>query len=98
MTEDSGLFLLLHPFLMTEPLPDSLDDKSDVNLSDNSDDKFSSRLYPEDQAKVDAFTRGGINAVERKPFRPFRLALILMAVVFGLGLFSQMLPRWFGIY
>ncbi|MFT5766508.1 MAG: hypothetical protein ACI9DH_000324 [Halioglobus sp.] len=75
---------------MTEPTPDSSDN--------NPDDIYASRLYPEDQAKVDAFTRGGINAVERKPFRPFRLLLVLMVIVFGLGLFSQMLPRWAGIY
>ncbi|MFK8048524.1 MAG: DUF3094 family protein [Halioglobus sp.] len=67
-------------------------------LPENSDDHSTTRLYPEDQAKVDAFTREGINAVERKPFRPFRLLLVLIGIVFGLSIFSQMLVRWAGIY
>ena len=56
------------------------------------------RLSPDDRAKVDAFTSKGINAVDRKPFRPFRLLIILAAVVLGLSLFSQFLVRWAGIY
>ncbi len=56
------------------------------------------RLFPEDQAKVDTFTSEGINAVDRKPFRPFRLLIILIAVVLGLSVFSQFLVRWAGIY
>jgi hypothetical protein len=56
------------------------------------------RLYPEDQAKVDAFVSRGINSVERKPFRPLRLLVILMVIVIGLSLFSQLLARWAGVY
>ncbi|HEY7885339.1 MAG TPA: DUF3094 family protein [Cellvibrionaceae bacterium] len=56
------------------------------------------RLYPEDQAKVDAFVSRGINSVERKPFKPLRLVFLLVAVVTGLSLFSQLLARWAGIY
>lgn len=56
------------------------------------------RLYPEDQAKVDAFVSRGINSVERKPFRPLRLLAILTVIVVGLSLFSQLLARWAGIY
>ncbi|PLW84464.1 DUF3094 domain-containing protein [Kineobactrum sediminis] len=56
------------------------------------------RLYPEDQAKVDAFVSRGINSVERKPFRPLRLVIVLVAIVTGLSLFSQLLARWAGIY
>ncbi|WP_116368362.1 DUF3094 family protein [Parahaliea mediterranea] len=56
------------------------------------------RLYPEDQAKVDAFLQRGVNAVERKPFRPFRLLMLLVVVVVGLSLFSQLLARWAGVY
>jgi multisubunit Na+/H+ antiporter MnhC subunit len=56
------------------------------------------RLYPEDQAKVDAFVSRGINSVERKPFRPLRLLVILTVIVVGLSLFSQLLARWAGIY
>ena len=56
------------------------------------------RLYPEDQAKVDEFTSKGINSVERKPFRPLRLLLMLIVAVLGLSIFSQWLARWAGIY
>ena len=56
------------------------------------------RLYPEDQAKVDAFVKRGVNSVERKPFRPLRLLLILIGVVVGLSILSQLLARWAGIY
>jgi hypothetical protein len=58
----------------------------------------SNRLYPEDQAKVDEFVSKGINSVERKPFRPMRLLLLLIAVVVSLSIFSQLLARWAGIY
>ena len=57
-----------------------------------------SRLLPEDQAKVDAFVKRGINAVERKPFRPLRLLLMLIGVVVSLSILSQLLARWTGIY
>ncbi len=56
------------------------------------------RLYPEDQAKVDAFVSRGVNSVERKPFRPLRLVIMLIVVVAGLNLFSQLLARWAGVY
>ena len=56
------------------------------------------KLYPEDQAKVDEFLSKGVNSVERKPFRPFRLLLILVVVVSGLSAFSLLLARTVGIY
>ena len=56
------------------------------------------RLSPEDQARVDKFLSTGVNSVPRKPFRPFRLALILLAVVSSLSVFSVMLARWAGVY
>ena len=46
----------------------------------------------------DEFNRRGVNSVERKPFRPFRLLLILIAVVTTLSVFSQVLARWAGVY
>ena len=61
-------------------------------------DQHDSRLYPEDQAKVDEFVSKGVNSVERKPFKPFRLLLSLMGVVIFLSVFSQLLARWAGIY
>jgi hypothetical protein len=56
------------------------------------------RLSPEDQAKVDAFISSGVNAVERKPFRPFRLLLILVIIVSSLTGLSLLLARTTGVY
>ena len=66
--------------------------------TEKEDSSAKNRLYPEDQAKVDAFVSEGINAVQRKPFRPGRLILILIAVVTVLSLLSQFIARWAGIY
>jgi len=68
------------------------------NDTENQDKSYQNRLYPEDQAKVDEFTTRGINSVERKPFRPMRLLLMLIAVVMGLSILSQFLARWAGVY
>ena len=62
------------------------------------DKSYENRLYPEDQAKVDAFLKRGVNAVERKPFKPFRMILLLIAVVTFFSILSQMIARWAGIY
>ena len=62
------------------------------------DKSHQNRLYPEDQARVDEFVSRGINSVERKPFRPLRLLLMLIAVVMGLSILSQFLARWAGVY
>jgi hypothetical protein len=62
------------------------------------DKSYQNRLHPEDQAKVDGFINRGINSVDRKPFRPMRLLLLLIAVVTGLSLLSQFLARWAGVY
>ena len=65
---------------------------------DKPDGSHQNRLYPEDQARVDGFVTRGVNSVERKPFRPLRLLVILIVIVGGLSLFSQFLARWAGIY
>jgi hypothetical protein len=62
------------------------------------DKSYQNQLRPEDQAKVDEFISRGINSVERKPFRPMRLLIMLIAVVMGLSILSQFLARWAGIY
>ena len=62
------------------------------------DASYKNRLYPEDQARVDEFISHGVNSVERKPFRPGRLLIILFVIVFTLSVFSQFLARWAGIY
>jgi hypothetical protein len=56
------------------------------------------QLRAEDQARVDAFLKRGVNSVERKPFRPIRLMIMLIIVVAGLSLLSQGLARWAGVY
>jgi len=67
-------------------------------MPDEKDKSYQNRLHPEDQARVDEFIRRGVNSVERKPFRPMRLLLILIVIVTGLSIFSQFLARWAGIY
>ena len=64
----------------------------------NQDKSYQNTLYPEDQKKVDEFLKRGVNSVERKPFRPMRLLIMLIAVVMGLSILSQFLARWAGIY
>ncbi len=66
--------------------------------SDKTDASYQNRLYPEDQAKVDEFISRGVNSVDRKPFRPGRLLVILIVIVISLSAFSQFLARWAGIY
>ena len=66
--------------------------------SDKPDSSHQNRLFPEDQRKVDEFIKRGVNSVERKPFRPLRLLVLLIAVVMGLSIFSQLLARWAGVY
>lgn len=65
---------------------------------DKSDRSYNNRLHPADQKKVDEFVNRGINSVQRKPFRPLRLLLLLIAVVTALSILSQFLPRWAGVY
>lgn len=55
------------------------------------------RLYPEDQAKVDDFLRKGVNAVERKPFRPLRLVLVLLVVITSFSVLSLYLASTIGL-
>ncbi len=64
----------------------------------SADRSYKNTLYPEDQARVDEFTKSGINSVDRKPFKPMRLLIMLIAIVMGLSIFSQFLARWAGVY
>ena len=68
-------------------------------MTDESQDRsHSNSLYPQDQERVDDFVSRGINSVERKPFQPLRLVIMLIVVVSVLSLFSQFLARWAGVY
>ncbi len=66
--------------------------------SQNTSSNDEPRLYPEDQAKVDEFCSKGVNSVERKPFKPFRMMLLLIGVTIAFSVLSQMIAKWSGIY
>lgn len=55
------------------------------------------RLYPEDQAKVDAYNKRGYNDIERRPFRPLLLLFFLFLIVSSLGLISLAIGKWYGV-
>ncbi len=52
-----------------------------------------SRLKPEDQQRVDEYLRAPQHQVERQPFRPWLLLLVVLVAVIGLGLLSRLLSR-----
>ncbi|WP_019340146.1 DUF3094 family protein [Stutzerimonas stutzeri] len=52
-----------------------------------------SRLKPEDQERVDRYLSSPQHQVERRPFRPWLLLALVLAVVLGLGLLSRLLSR-----
>ncbi|MCB4795585.1 DUF3094 family protein [Stutzerimonas kunmingensis] len=52
-----------------------------------------SRLKPEDQQRVDEYLRAPQHQVERQPFRPWLILLVVLVVVIGLGLLSRLLSR-----
>ncbi|SDT89647.1 DUF3094 family protein [Geopseudomonas guangdongensis] len=52
---------------------------------------MSSRLSPEDQQRVERYLSSPQHQVKRRPFRPWRLMLGLLAVIVGLGLLSRLL-------
>ena len=54
---------------------------------------MTSRLDPEDQRRVDEYLRAPQHQVERKPFRPWLLLGIVLAVTIGLGLLSRLLSQ-----
>lgn len=55
------------------------------------------KLYPEDQARVDSILHTGYNDVERKPFRPLYMMIMLNVVVVALLFLSKWLVRNAGI-
>ena len=69
---------------------------SDANQP--SDETASQPLSQEDQSRVDGFLAHGVNSVERRPFRPVFLIIVLIAVVTGFSLLSQGIAQWAGIY
>ena len=56
----------------------------------------SPRLSPEDQARVDQVISGGVNSVERKPFRYGVLLSIIMVILLVLSGLSYLIARVVG--
>jgi len=52
---------------------------------------MTSRLNPEDQRRVDEYLQAPQHQVERKPFRPWLLLVLVLVVTIGLGLISRLL-------
>lgn len=59
--------------------------------------KTDKRLSPEDQAKVDDFVSKGYNDIERRPFRPLLLLVVLWVVVSLLGLVAWLYAKYMGM-
>lgn len=49
------------------------------------------RLYPEDQQRVDEFLHEGVNKTERDAFKPLKLMAWLTVFIVMLGVISQMI-------
>ena len=54
------------------------------------------KLSPEDQARVDKVINGGVNAVERKPFRPFLLLSIIIGMMVAFSGLSYFIAWYAG--
>ncbi|AIL60026.1 DUF3094 family protein [Pseudomonas alkylphenolica] len=54
---------------------------------------MTSRLNPEDQRRVDQYLQAPQHQVERKPFRPWLLLVMVVLVTVGLGLLSRLLSN-----
>ncbi|MET1081089.1 MAG: DUF3094 family protein [Pseudomonas sp.] len=54
---------------------------------------MSSRLSPDDQARVDRYLSAPQHQVERRPFKAWHLLLVTLVIVIGLGLLSRLLSR-----
>ena len=56
------------------------------------------KLFPEDQARVDEYLRTGYNDVERKPFRPLYMMILLLTVTFSFSGIAVWVAHRAGIY
>lgn len=52
---------------------------------------MTSRLKPDDQQRVEEYLQLSQHRVERRPFRPWMLLVVLLAVIIGLGLLSRLI-------
>jgi hypothetical protein len=51
------------------------------------------RLNPDDQRRVDEYLQAPQRQVERRPFRPWLLLVLVVAVTIALGLLSRLLSH-----
>jgi len=54
---------------------------------------MSSRLNPDDQKRVEHYLNAPQHRVERQPFRVWRLLLVILIAVIGMGVLSRLLSR-----
>ncbi|MBD9565376.1 MULTISPECIES: DUF3094 domain-containing protein [Pseudomonas] len=52
---------------------------------------MTSRLNPDDQKHVEEYLNLSQHQVERRPFRPWMLLVVVLAVTMGLGLLSRLI-------
>ena len=52
---------------------------------------MTSRLNPDDQKHVEEYLQLSQHQVERRPFRPWMLLVVVLAVTIGLGLLSRLI-------
>ncbi|AMS15955.1 MULTISPECIES: DUF3094 family protein [Pseudomonas] len=52
---------------------------------------MTSRLNPDDQRHVEEYLQLAQHRVERRPFRPWMLLVIVVSVTIGLGLLSRLI-------
>lgn len=54
---------------------------------------MTSRLNPDDQQRVDQYLSAPQHQIERRPFKVWRLLLIVLGIVIVLGVVSRLLSR-----
>ena len=52
---------------------------------------MTSSLTPEDQKHVEEYLQLSQHRVERRPFRPWMLLVVVLAITIGLGLLSRLI-------
>lgn len=55
------------------------------------------QLFPDDQKRVDEFISSNVNDIERKPFRPWLLLLIIVGVLGALTVVSFVVALSHGV-
>ena len=55
------------------------------------------QLSEEDTARVQEYLSSPIHCVERKPFRPFMMAVLLIVVLTGISVISVLIARLNGV-